>query len=96
MASDGAGNIRFIAVARVADRTIVATHGPKARMEDKAKMVLRSDRVADQKRLSINDREVGTIHYECDAATLYLGTFTHASLRYIYKYCDGDADYGYI
>lgn len=75
------GNIRFIAVARVADRTVVATYGPKARMEDKAKKVLESDRVADQKRLSINDGEVGTIHYECDAATLYLGTFLQVTFQ---------------
>lgn len=71
--------VRFLAVARVGDRVIVATHAPsnagageRARMEDKARMVLRSDRVADQKRLTINDREVGAIHYECDAATLYM------------------------
>jgi len=50
-------------------------------MEDKAKKVLESDRVADQKRLSINDGEVGTIHYECDAATLYLGTFLQVTFQ---------------
>ncbi len=79
-------NVRFLAVARVADKTIVATHatnGDSKIMEEKTKMVLRSDRVADQRRLTINDKAVGTLHYECDSATLYLGTL---SLRRVAMY----------
>lgn len=73
--SSGNSNVRFIAVARVADRTIVATHGPKIPMERKTSMILASERLEENSRLTINDREVGTIHYESDSATLYLGTF---------------------
>lgn len=80
-----ADHVRFLAVARVADRTLVATHAAEARgaartrLEEKARMVLRSGRVVEQRRLTIADAEVGSIHYECDAACLYLGKYLFAS-----------------
>lgn len=38
------GIIRFIAVARVSDRTVLATHGPENPMLSKAENILESDK----------------------------------------------------
>lgn len=72
-------SVRFLAVARVADRTLVAAHAvggeraSRARYVDKAKSVLSSAHIDLQPRLTIADNEVGSIHYSADAAALYLG-----------------------
>jgi len=70
--SSGEGNIRFIAVARVSDHSIVATHGPKIPMEKKTRLILDSRKYIEQNRLTINDSQVGTIHYEYYGYTQHL------------------------
>lgn len=45
---------------------------PKSLLDDKLEKVLRSGRVGEHNRLTITDREVGSIHYDSDPACLYL------------------------
>lgn len=76
-------NIRFLAVARIPDQTVVATYVandasrevPRALMEEKVRVVLASGRTSDHRRLTITDKDCGSIHYDSDAACLYLSAF---------------------
>lgn len=68
-----------MAVARLNDRVPVAEYCaadsrdlPQALLDDKLEKVLRSGRVGEHSRLTITDREVGSIHYDSDPACLYL------------------------
>lgn len=45
---------------------------PKSLLDDKLEKVLRSGRVGEHSRLTITDREVGSIHYDSDPTCLYL------------------------
>lgn len=72
-------NIRYVAVARLSDRVPVAEYYasdsrdlPKSLFDDKLEKVLRSGRVGEHSRLTITDREVGSIHYDSDPTCLYL------------------------
>jgi Synaptobrevin/Regulated-SNARE-like domain len=72
-------NIRYVAVARLSDRVPVAEYCvvdsrdmPKTLLDDKLEKVLRSGRVGEHTRLTITDREVGSIHYDSDPHCLYL------------------------
>lgn len=71
--------MRYVAVARLEDRVPVAEYAaidrrtlPKTLFDDKLDKVLRSGRVSEHSRLTITDREVGSIHYDSDPACLYL------------------------
>lgn len=72
-------NIRYVAIARLADRVPVAEYCatdspdiPQSLLDDKLEKVLRSGRVGEHNRLTITDRDVGSIHYDSDPACLYL------------------------
>lgn len=72
-------NVRYVAVARLGDRVPVAEYCateshdlPQSLLLDKLQKVLRSGRVGEHSRLTITDREVGSIHYDSDPACLYL------------------------
>lgn len=78
-ATHEADNIRYVAVARLSDRVPVAEFCaadsrdlPKSLLDDKLERVLRSGRVGEHSRLTITDREVGSIHYDSDPGCLYL------------------------
>lgn len=81
MASSSAelDHVRYVAVARLGDRVPVAEYCatqsrdlPQSLLLDKLQKVLRSGRVGEHSRLTITDREVGSIHYDSDPACLYL------------------------
>lgn len=66
-------------MARLADRVPVAEYAavdsrelPASLLDDKLEKVLRSGRVGEHTRLTITDREVGSIHYDSDPTCLYL------------------------
>lgn len=66
-------------MARLTDRVPVAEYTvtdtkemPKTLFDDKLERVLRSGRVGEHTRLTITDREVGSIHYDSDPVCLYL------------------------
>lgn len=68
-------NIRFIAVARVPDRVIVATYGPRTPMERETAMILESAKYLEHPRLTFQNPESHTnIHYEyfTNTQNLYL------------------------
>lgn len=72
--------VRFIAVARIADKVPVAEYAhvntadfPKSLYEDKFSRVLASSRIQEHGRLTITDNDVGCIHYDSDPSCLYLG-----------------------
>lgn len=72
-------NIRYVAVCRLHDRVAIAEYCatyasdlPRFRLDEKLRKVLRSDRVTEHKRLTITDREVGSIHYDSDSTCLYM------------------------
>lgn len=72
-------NIRYVAVARLTDRVPVAEYAaidsrevPTKLLDEKLEKVLRSGRVEEHTRLTITDREVGSIHYDSDPVCLYL------------------------
>lgn len=72
--------VRYIAVARVADKTPVASQAfcaashsiTPALLDDKFNRVLQSGRMNEYGRLTITDQDVGSIHYDSDPACLYL------------------------
>eukprot|EP00321_Phaeocystis_globosa_P007061 CAMPEP_0118834996 /NCGR_PEP_ID=MMETSP1162-20130426/52379_1 /TAXON_ID=33656 /ORGANISM="Phaeocystis Sp, Strain CCMP2710" /LENGTH=235 /DNA_ID=CAMNT_0006766739 /DNA_START=28 /DNA_END=731 /DNA_ORIENTATION=+ len=71
--------VRFLAVARMEDRVVVAayTHGGSSSREplhtDVLHKVLRSQKtVTDNPRLTITDREVGTVHYDTDRSAIFV------------------------
>lgn len=71
--------VRYVAVARLADRLPIASYAatdtrdmPKALLDKKLERVLGSGRVSQHTRLTITDREVGSIHYDTDPTCLFL------------------------
>lgn len=68
--------VRYLAVARIADKTAVAAHAfgsaTAVVLDDKLARVLASGRVDEHGRLTITDKDVGSIHYDSDPACLYL------------------------
>jgi hypothetical protein len=75
-------NIKYVAVARISDKTVVADHMTaehgeltKGLIDGKIARVLGSERVHQGGRLTILDKDVGNINYDADPACLYLGTF---------------------
>ena len=72
------GEVRFLAVARMEDRVVVAsyTHGSSSRHDlhtGVLQKVLRSQKtVTDNPRLTITDREVGTVHYDTDRSAIFV------------------------
>eukprot|EP00171_Calliarthron_tuberculosum_P014299 IDg14299t1 len=76
---DAAQRVRYVAVARLDDRLPIATYAatdtrdmPKALLDKKLERVLGSGRVSQHTRLTITDREVGSIHYDTDPTCLFL------------------------
>ncbi|CAN8065421.1 unnamed protein product [Agarophyton chilense] len=76
---DDLPNVRFVAVARLADRVPIALYSatsssqlPSKLLHDKLEKVLRSGRIGEHTRLTITDRDVGSIHYDSDPLCLYL------------------------
>lgn len=79
MESGAADRVRYVAVARLADRLPIAAFAAgearsaqKALLDKKLERVLGSGRVSEHTRLTITDREVGSIHYDTDPSCLYL------------------------
>lgn len=71
-------SILYVGVARVQDRVSIAefcavdlAEVPSSLMHAKLKKVLSSERVREHSRLTITDREVGSIHYDSDPSCLY-------------------------
>ena len=71
--------VRFLAVARMEDRVVVAayTHGGSSSREplhtDVLHKVFRSQKtVTDNPRLTITDRDVGTVHYDTDRSAIFV------------------------
>lgn len=66
-------------IARVANKSILADFAPdnketpKSQFSEKFLRVLNSGRLDQHSRLTITDKDVGTIHYEEDAALLFMG-----------------------
>ena len=92
MNTQSRGNIRFVAVGRSADRVIVASHcawtqgAPAAKIQSVCQKVLSSDKVGEYSRLTITDREVGTVHYDSDESCVYMAvTATDYPQRHIFK-----------
>ncbi|KAG8458737.1 hypothetical protein KFE25_012935 [Diacronema lutheri] len=71
-------NVRHCAVGRLADKVVVANYvhcnqgGMPARCHAVVDKVLRSNRVTDFPRLTITDKEVGTLHYVTDRLAIYI------------------------
>lgn len=75
-------NILYMGIARVPDKSVIANHAavdskeyPKHQFDEKLSKVLSSGRIDQHDRLTIADKEVGSIHYNADPALLYLGAF---------------------
>lgn len=74
-----ADNVRYVAVARLVDKVTVADFtaiesreiSPKL-LEEKRERVLHSGRVGEHHRLTITDKDVGTIHFDSDPVCIYL------------------------
>lgn len=67
-------------IARVANKSILADYAPadtrdnpKRQFSAKVDKVLNSGRLEQHARLTITDKDVGTIHYEIDSALLFMG-----------------------
>ncbi|KAJ1639803.1 synaptobrevin-domain-containing protein [Pavlovales sp. CCMP2436] len=71
-------NVRHCAVGRLSDRVVVANYvhcnqgGMPARFHAVVDKVLRSNRIMDHPRLTITDKEVGTLHYITDRLAIYI------------------------
>lgn len=72
--------MRYVAVARLSDKVTVADYTaldsrdiPTKLLEDKRERVLHSGRVGEHSRLTITDKDVGTIHFDSDPDCIYLG-----------------------
>lgn len=71
-------NVRHCAVGRLSDRAVVANYvhcnqgAMPARFHAVVDKVLRSNRVMDHPRLTITDKEVGTLHYTTDRLAIYI------------------------
>lgn len=73
MASSSSGdiNIRYMAVARLTDRTIVAAHGPKMPMEEQTAEILGTERVGKDKEITITN-PLGHFHIYCENNAFFL------------------------
>lgn len=71
-------NVRHCAVGRLSDKVVVANYvhcnqgGMPAHFHAVVDKVLRSSKVAEHPRLTITDKEVGTLHYVTDARAIYI------------------------
>lgn len=79
MEGEAGAHVRYVAVARLADRSPIAEYAavdtralPASLFADKLDKVLRSGRVGEHARLTITDHDVGAIHYDADPGCLYL------------------------
>lgn len=77
-------HIRYLAVARVPDKCLIADYAaaetkerPKELFEEKVDKVLLSGGIDSNQRLTIADPNVGNIHYDADPAFLFMGTSIH-------------------
>mmetsp|Transcript_6127 Transcript_6127/g.13078 ORF Transcript_6127/g.13078 Transcript_6127/m.13078 type:complete len:228 (-) Transcript_6127:466-1149(-) len=75
----GVQNVRFVGAARLQDRVCVSWFTaaasrelPAELLEAKFKRLLSSDKLAEYDRLTVADREVGSIHFVTDQVCLYL------------------------
>jgi len=93
------GNIRFVAVGRKSDGAssaiVVASHvfytsgALPAKYAQVCNKVLQSDKVQEYSRLTITDREVGTLHYDSDKDCVYLAvTSSEYPQRTVFKFLD--------
>lgn len=71
--------MHYVAVARLSDKVMIADHMmvdsreiSHKLIDDKRERVLHSGRVGQHRRLTITDRDVGTIHYESDPECIYM------------------------
>lgn len=71
--------MRYVAVARLADKVTIADFAPAESrdmplklLEEKRERVFHSGRVGEHHRLTITDKDVGTIHYDSDPVCIYL------------------------
>lgn len=71
--------MRYVAVARLVDKVTIADFIafesrdiPAKLLEDKRERVLHSGRIGDHYRLTITDKDVGTIHYDSDPVCVYI------------------------
>ena len=85
MEGESGAHVRYVAVARLADRAPIAEYAavdsralPASLFADKLDKVLRSGRVGEHARLTITDHDVGAIHYDADPSLLYLAVTTPA------------------
>mmetsp|Transcript_12909 Transcript_12909/g.33629 ORF Transcript_12909/g.33629 Transcript_12909/m.33629 type:complete len:236 (-) Transcript_12909:262-969(-) len=71
-------NVRHCAVGRLSDKVVVASYvhcnqgGMPAHFHAVVDKVLRSSKLAEHPRLTITDKEVGTLHYVTDAQSIYI------------------------
>lgn len=71
--------MRYVAVARLTDKVTIADYAaidsremPQKLLEEKRERVFHSGRVGEHHRLTITDKDVGTIHYDSDPVCIYL------------------------
>jgi Synaptobrevin/Regulated-SNARE-like domain len=82
--------ILYLAVARIADKTAVATHAfggmSQVVLDEKLARVMSSSRINEHGRLTIMDKDVGNIHYDSDPACLYMAvTVKEYPQRLVFK-----------
>ncbi|KAJ8906108.1 hypothetical protein NDN08_002607 [Rhodosorus marinus] len=72
-------NVKYTAVVRAGDRVPIATYAavsnreiPESLMEDKLDRLLGSGRISEKSRLTITDKDVGSIHYDSGPDYLFL------------------------
>jgi hypothetical protein len=89
--------VRFVAVARMEDRVVVAsyTHGSSSSRDqlytDVLHKVIRSQKtVTDNPRLTITDREVGTVHYDTDRSAIFVAITAFEYPQRVAFKCLGD------
>jgi len=94
VASRDAAGVRYLGVYRLCDHVSVASYGhnnhPSEQVETKVAQVLQANAAATHPRLSVTDRDVGTIHYETDQYAMYIAVATNAyPVRTVFK-CIGE------
>eukprot|EP00294_Goniomonas_avonlea_P006823 CAMPEP_0114558016 /NCGR_PEP_ID=MMETSP0114-20121206/10145_1 /TAXON_ID=31324 /ORGANISM="Goniomonas sp, Strain m" /LENGTH=230 /DNA_ID=CAMNT_0001743355 /DNA_START=16 /DNA_END=708 /DNA_ORIENTATION=+ len=89
------GNIRFCSIGRYSDKVVVSTYAhftasiSASKYQAVCNKVLGSDRVAEYSRLTITDKEVGTVHYDSDPDCIYLViTSNEYPQRTVFKFLD--------
>ncbi|KAG9395878.1 Synaptobrevin [Carpediemonas membranifera] len=70
-------NVRYLAVGRREDRMVIASylafqHDLKSMYEGVIEKVVRSARLPERPKLTITNRDVGTIHYDSDETSIYM------------------------